>query len=171
MIKIKRLFLESPPASLHIIGAIYLLPSLLLYFVSEDLKFALLLEGYTFFESLRNIWLPSAEFLNEGGLFRPIVSTINLIDYSLWGTNAFGYHLTNAVVHLVNIQLVYHFSLRLFKIVDISFLCFVSIFLRVLKAIPGVMPTTITYHNKYMQLTSNHMRACDACLGRVSLLS
>ena len=123
MIKIKRLFLESPPASLHIIGAIYLLPSLLLYFVSEDLKFALLLEGYTFLESLRNIWFPSAEFLNEGGLFRPIVSTINLIDYSLWGTNAFGYHLTNALVHLVNIQLVYHFSLRLFKRVDISFLC------------------------------------------------
>ena len=123
MIKIKRLFLESPPASLHIIGAIYLLPSLLLYFVSEDLKFALLLEGYSFLESLKNIWFPSAEFLNEGGLFRPIVSTINLIDYSLWGTNAFGYHLTNALVHLVNIQLVYHFSLRLFKRVDISFLC------------------------------------------------
>ena len=123
MIKIKRLFLESPPASLHIIGAIYLLPSLLLYFVSEDLKFALLLEGYSFLESLKNIWFPSAEFLNEGGLFRPIVSTINLIDYSLWGTNAFGYHLTNAVVHLVNIQLVYHFSFRLFKRVDISFLC------------------------------------------------
>ena len=123
MIKIKRLFLESPPAILHIIGAIYLLPSLLLYFVSEDLKFALLLEGYSFLESLKNIWFPSAEFLNEGGLFRPIVSTMNLIDYSLWGTNAFGFHLTNALVHLVNIQLVYHFSFRLFKRVDISFLC------------------------------------------------
>ena len=123
MIKIKRLFLESPPASLHIIGAIYLLPSLLLYFVSENLNFALLLEGYSFLESLKNIWFPSDEFLNEGGLFRPIVSTMNLIDYYLWGTNAFGYHLTNALVHLVNIQLVYHFSLRLFKRVDISFLC------------------------------------------------
>ena len=123
MLKIKRLLLESPPASLHIIGAIYLLPSLLLYFVSEDLKFALLLEGFSFFESLRNIWFPSAEFLNEGGLFRPVVSTINLIDYILWDTNAFGYHLTNAVIHLVNIQLVYQFSLILLKRVDISFLC------------------------------------------------
>jgi hypothetical protein len=104
-------------------GAKYLLPSERLNKVAEDLNFALLLEGYTFLESLRNIWYPSAEFLNEGGLFRPIVSTINLIDCSLWGTNAFGYHLTNAVVHLVNIQLVYHFSLRLFKRVDISFLC------------------------------------------------
>ena len=85
-----RFLLESTPASLHIIGAIYLLPSLLLYFVSEDLKFALLIDNLTFFESLRSIWFPSAAFLNEGGLFRPIVSTINLIDYSLWSTNAFG---------------------------------------------------------------------------------
>ena len=123
MIKLKRFLLEYPPASIHAIGAIYLLPSLLLYFVSEDLKFALLIEGSTFFESLKNIWLPSAEFLNVGGLFRPIVSTINLIDYFLWGTNAFGYHLTNALIHLINIQLVYQLSLRLFKRVDISFLC------------------------------------------------
>ena len=118
-----RFLLESPPASLHIIGAIYLLPSLLLYFVSEDLKFALLIDDLTFFESLRSIWFPSAAFLNEGGLFRPIVSTVNLIDYSIWGTNAFGYHLTNALIHLINVQLVYHFSLRLFNRVDISFLC------------------------------------------------
>ena len=118
-----RFLLESPPTSLHIIGAIYLLPSLLLYFVSEDLKFALLIDDLTFFESLRSIWFPSAAFLNEGGLFRPIVSTVNLIDYSIWGTNAFGYHLTNALIHLINVQLVYHFSLRLFNRVDISFLC------------------------------------------------
>ena len=123
MLKQKRFLLESPSASLLFIGAIYLLPSLLLYFVSEDLKFALLLESYSFFESLTNIWFPSAVFLNEGGLFRPIVSTINLFDYSLWGVNAFGYHLTNALMHLINIQLVYHLSLRLFKRVDISFLC------------------------------------------------
>jgi len=123
MIKQKRFLLESPPASLHAIGAIYLMPSLLLYFVSEDLKFALLIDSFSFFESLKNIWFPSAGFLNEGGLFRPIVSTINLIDYSIWGINAFGYHLTNALIHLINIQLVYHLSLRLFKRVDISFLC------------------------------------------------
>ena len=123
MLKLKRFFLESPSASLLVIGAIYLIPSLLLYFVSEDLKFALLLQGQSFFESLKNIWFPSAAFLNEGGLFRPIVSTINLIDYFLWGTNAFGYHLTNSLMHLINIQLVYHLSLRIFKRVDISFLC------------------------------------------------
>mgnify|MGYP001502240793 FL=1 len=119
----KRLILDNPVTILSIIGAIYLLPSLLLYFVSEDLKFAHLVEGFTFYESLKNIWLPSASFLNEGGLFRPIVSTINLVDYSLWGVNAFGYHLTNALMHLINIQLVYHLSLRLFKRVDLSFLC------------------------------------------------
>jgi len=123
MLRQKRLILDNPVTSLGLIGAIYLLPSLLLYFVSEDLKFALLIEGSTFFESLKNIWLPSAEFLNVGGLFRPVVSTINLIDYFLWGTNAFGYHLTNALVHLINIQLVYYLSLRLFKRAELSFLC------------------------------------------------
>ena len=123
MLKQKRLILDNPVTSLGLIGAIYLLPSLLLYFVSEDLKFSLLVDGFSFFDSLKNIWFPSADFLNEGGLFRPIVSTINLIDYFLWDTNAFGYHLTNAVVHLINIQLAYHLSLMLFKRADISFLC------------------------------------------------
>ena len=74
-------------------------------------------------ESLKNIWFPSAEFLNQGGLFRPIVSTINLVDYSLWGLNAFGYHLTNAVIHITNILLVYYLSLRLFKNSSVSVLC------------------------------------------------
>ena len=123
MLKQKRLLLESPVTSLLVIGAIYLLPSLSLYFVSEDLKFALMLEGQRFLESLKNIWFPAAEFLNQGGLFRPIVSTINLVDYSLWGLNAFGYHLTNTVIHLINILLVYYLSLRLFKSSSVSVLC------------------------------------------------
>ena len=84
MLKQQRFLLDSPVTILFVIGTIYLLPSLSLYFVSEDLKFALLLEGQSFLESLKNIWFPSAEFLNQGGLFRPIVSTINLVDYSLW---------------------------------------------------------------------------------------
>ena len=121
MLRQKRLILDNPVTSLGLIGAIYLLPSLLLYFVSEDLKFSLLVDSFSFFDSLKNIWFPSADFLNEGGLFWPSVSSINQIDYFLWGTNAFGYHLTNAVVHLINIQLAYHLSLRLFKREDISF--------------------------------------------------
>ena len=123
MLKQQRFLLDSPITILFVIGTIYLLPSLSLYFVSEDLKFALLLEGQSFLESLKNIWFPSAEFLNQGGLFRPIVSTINLVDYSLWGLNAFGYHLTNAVIHITNILLVYYLSLRLFKNSSISVLC------------------------------------------------
>ena len=54
-----RFLLESPPASLHIIGAIYLLPSLLLYFVSEDLKFALLIDDLTFFYAVVSIAIVS----------------------------------------------------------------------------------------------------------------
>ena len=123
MLKQKRFLLESPSNSLLLISAIYLLPSLSFYFVSEDLKFALLLEGESFLDSLKNIWFPTSEFLNQVGLFRPIVSTINLVDYSLWGVNAFGYHLTNMVIHLTNILLIYYLSLRLFKSNSVSVLC------------------------------------------------
>ena len=58
------------------IASLYLLPSLFLYFVSEDIKFAILFTDYTFFENLKNIWFPSGEFLNKGNLFRPIISSI-----------------------------------------------------------------------------------------------
>ena len=34
--------------------------------------------------------------------FRPVLSLISFLDYQAWGTNAFGYHLTNFLFHLMN---------------------------------------------------------------------
>ncbi len=34
--------------------------------------------------------------------FRPVLSLISFLDYSIWGLNPFGYHLTNLFFHLMN---------------------------------------------------------------------
>ena len=109
--KIKKLIYNWPNAFIIFTASVYLFPSLFLYFVSEDIKFAVLFKESSFFENLRNIWFPSGEFLNRGYLFRPIISSINLIEYSLWGINPFGYHFTNAFIHILNSVLLYNFSL------------------------------------------------------------
>ena len=97
------------------IASLYLIPSLFLYFVSEDIKFAILFTEKPFFENLKNIWFPSGEFLNKGNLFRPIISSINLVEYYLWGINPLGYHFINGLVHIVNSLLIYRLSLILLK--------------------------------------------------------
>ena len=108
--KIKNFISVQPNVFIIVLASVYLFPSLFLYFVSEDIKFAVLFRDHLFFENLRNIWFPSGEFLNKGYLFRPIISSLNLIEYSLWGINPFGYHLTNALTHIFNGLLLYHFS-------------------------------------------------------------
>jgi protein O-mannosyl-transferase len=39
--------------------------------------------------------------------FRPLVNLSYAVDYSIWQLNPFGYHLTNLILHLVNIPLCY----------------------------------------------------------------
>ena len=112
---LKRHINSRPNIIILIIASIYLSPSLFLYFVSEDIKFAILFIENTFFENLKNIWFPSGEFLNKGNLFRPIISSINLVEYYLWGINPLGYHFINGLVHIVNSLLIYRLSLILLK--------------------------------------------------------
>lgn len=113
--KIKNFISVQPNVFIIVLASVYLFPSLFLYFVSEDIKFAVLFKDHSFFENLRNIWFPSGEFLNKGYLFRPIISSINLIEYSLWGINPFGYHFINGLIHTVNSVLIYRLSLILLK--------------------------------------------------------
>ena len=112
---LKRHINSRPNIIILIIASIYLSPSLFLYFVSEDIKFAILFIENPFFENLKNIWFPSGEFLNKGNLFRPIISSINLVEYYLWGINPLGYHFINGLVHIVNSLLIYRLSLILLK--------------------------------------------------------
>ena len=132
--KIKNFISVQPNIFIIVLASVYLFPSLFLYFVSEDIKFAVLFRDHLFFENLRNIWFPSGEFLNKGYLFRPIISSLNLIEYSLWGINPFGYHLTNALTHIFNGLLLYHFS---FILLDNQRLSIISTAIFILHPILG----------------------------------
>ncbi|MBN2145142.1 MAG: glycosyltransferase family 39 protein, partial [Candidatus Aureabacteria bacterium] len=46
-------------------------------------------------------------------LWLPVTMLSYSLDHTIWGTNAFGYHFTNLVLHLLNIFFVYHLFLRL----------------------------------------------------------
>ena len=45
--------------------------------------------------------------------FRPVVQWLWLTDYIAWGTDAFGYHLTNIILHTLNAFLVYLLATRI----------------------------------------------------------
>lgn len=51
------------------------------------------------------------------GLYQPFSWLSYGLDYSLWGMNPVGYHLTNLVLHTTNVLLVYILVLRLFPLV------------------------------------------------------
>ncbi|MFC1699992.1 tetratricopeptide repeat protein [Candidatus Omnitrophota bacterium] len=47
------------------------------------------------------------------GLYRPITTTSFSLDYSLWKLNPFGYHLSNLILHIINVILIYFLGLKL----------------------------------------------------------
>jgi len=49
-----------------------------------------------------------------GRYYRPIISASYAIDYSIWGLNSFGFHLTNIIIHIIS-------CLLLFKIFTVLF--------------------------------------------------
>ena len=55
--------------------------------------------------SIEHLWDLRAIVLHE--VTRPVVNLTYAIDYAFWGRNPFGYHLTNLLLHLLNIVLVY----------------------------------------------------------------
>ncbi len=52
---------------------------------------------------------------NSSNFYRPLQSLSFMADYSVWKLNPFGYHLTNLLLHLLNVVLVYLFARELFK--------------------------------------------------------
>ncbi len=47
--------------------------------------------------------------------YRPVLTVSFIVDYQFWGTNPFGFHYTNLILHIVNGILVYLFAFSLFK--------------------------------------------------------
>jgi len=107
------------------IVAVVFANSLFNHFVGDDE--ALFLKN-TFYHSIANVrfffskhyianpaeYFGNEDYFNSGSVaYRPVVSLSYLFDYSVWGTNPFGYHLTNYLLHLTNCLLVYFLVGRL----------------------------------------------------------
>ena len=103
-------------AAAAVLGMLLLIPSLGMYYVSEDVTFIHFLTGDTIWSNLRHIFASPSSFTDEGGgLYRPVTLFFNLLDYSIWGLNPFGYHLTNGLFHAANTVLVYLLCCGLFR--------------------------------------------------------
>lgn len=60
--------------------------------------------------------LPQLQYKDIGAgelSYRPVVTLTYFLDFRLWHLNAFGYHLTNLLLHLINILLVYGLALTI----------------------------------------------------------
>ncbi len=47
--------------------------------------------------------------------YRPVVTATYFLDYFFWKLNPFGFHLTNILLHVMNVLLFYAFACRIFK--------------------------------------------------------
>src|SRR5260370_19950621 len=84
-------------------GAAYL-PTLRIYFLADDFGDVQLYSHPSFRTFLRLFAMDQSQgtwgYLTQE--FRPLVGLSYMVDYSLWGTNSVGYHLTAVLLHLVS---------------------------------------------------------------------
>lgn len=59
----------------------------------------------------------------QSSFYRPLQILSFRIDYSLWGDNPFGFHLTSTIIHIVNTILIYFFITTVFKNRKLSLFC------------------------------------------------
>jgi len=58
-------------------------------------------------------WGIAADIISTKLFYRPFHSILSTLDYSIWGLDPFGYHLTNTLLHTGNTLLFYAVALRL----------------------------------------------------------
>src|SRR3989337_1076851 len=49
------------------------------------------------------------------GYWRPVITLSYMVDYSIWGLNPAGFHLTNIILHIINCLLIYFILSKDFK--------------------------------------------------------
>ncbi len=54
-------------------------------------------------------------------IYRPLVTLSYAVDYSLWGLNSFGYHLTNVIIHSLNGMLLFLLLYLIFDKISLAF--------------------------------------------------
>jgi len=101
-------------ANKYIVAGTAMLSILLFLFISDLSKL--------YFLNDDNIFIPASQHFHYlyGTSFRPVSDILLFIDYSLWGTAAAGYHVTNFILHLVTTLLVFVFADVLFEKYDIN---------------------------------------------------
>ncbi len=97
--------------SLLLLAFVFSVPSLFMYFVSEDL--VSIVPEANFVTRLKSIW--SGDILKNAGFYRPISLTSLLVDYKLWGLSSVGFHFTNLLFHIACVVTVYFFIFYLFN--------------------------------------------------------
>lgn len=67
-------------------------------------------------DDFTHLLLSSKCVLFQRKSFRPVCDLSVILDFALWGRNAWGYHLTNLTLHIICSILVYVFSKRMFEL-------------------------------------------------------
>jgi hypothetical protein len=76
----------------------------------------LILDSTTYLEDWKNIFSSFTKpFFGTTPFYRPLLIVSFLLDYQLWGLNAFGYHCNNVFFHACNACMVYLLAFILFK--------------------------------------------------------
>ncbi|MBF0122037.1 MAG: hypothetical protein HQL21_01350 [Candidatus Omnitrophica bacterium] len=104
-------------------------------FLGDDMLLFLQNSFYSSFDNVKTLFSASYNTtsdnlllhsqMNKGSgsvAYRPVLSMTYFFDAVLWGRNPFGFHLTNLIIHTVNVCLVYNFIFRLFGLYGLSFL-------------------------------------------------
>jgi tetratricopeptide (TPR) repeat protein len=58
-------------------------------------------------------WAGRTDDAGFTSFFRPMHTLLSILDYEIWGLNPFGFHLSNALVHLFNTLFLFFLALRL----------------------------------------------------------
>lgn len=67
-------------------------------------------------DDFTHVLLSSKHVLFQHNAFRPVCDLSVMLDYTLWGTNPVGYHITNLVLHIICTILVFVLSRQVFKL-------------------------------------------------------
>jgi hypothetical protein len=76
----------------------------------------LILDSSSYLGDWRNVFSSFTKpFFGTTPFYRPLLIVSFILDYQLWGLNAFGYHFSNVVLHALNALMVYLLAFLLFK--------------------------------------------------------
>jgi len=90
------------------------------YFIADDFEFIYKASNVTDIHSFFNYINGSVGTIKS---FRPIINFSFLVDYFTWGTNPFGFHLTNIIFHILNAVLIFLILIYIFRSKWLGFSC------------------------------------------------